>query len=68
MDIMIQGNITGIELTSIVNQKYGTPVIYGTAHTDKATIRNCNKTIHCGILFKPFQLSELASAIEKVIA
>ena len=67
MDIVIQGNISGIELTAIVNQKYGTPVIYGTAHRDNATIEQANKTKHYGILFKPFQLNELSSAINKVV-
>lgn len=67
MDIVIQGEINGMELTSIVNQKYGIPVIYRTAHMDEATINKVNQTEHCGILTKPTQLNELSAAINKAI-
>ena len=63
MDIVIQGEINGIALTNIVNHKYGTPVVYGTAHMDSATVERANKTKHFGILFKPYELQKLSSAV-----
>jgi DNA-binding NtrC family response regulator len=67
MDIVLHGDLSGIELTSIVNEQYDIPVIYGTAHIDELTIKNANTTKHFGIMYKPYEYKELGEAIQRAL-
>ena len=67
MDIVIHGTMDGVELTKLINREYGIPVIYATAHADDTTLTNINTTEHAGVLYKPFQTSQLKEAIEKAL-
>ena len=64
MDITIKGEIDGIELTRIVNEKYQIPVIYLTAFADRKTVERAKTTESYGYLIKPFGEMELATTIE----
>ncbi|NIR25714.1 MAG: response regulator [Gammaproteobacteria bacterium] len=68
VDIVLHGEMDGIELASLINRKYGTPIIYGTAHTDEATVRRANATKHFGIFFKPFRPYEMKEAIARALS
>jgi DNA-binding NtrC family response regulator len=68
MDIVIHGAMSGIDLTSLINEKYDIPVIYGTAHTDRTTIEKANRTKHFGILYKPYDQYELNACISRALA
>lgn len=38
MDITLKGTMTGIEAAEQIRARYGTPVVYLTAHSDEATV------------------------------
>src|SRR3990172_5426119 len=64
MDVKIKGNIDGIDLTRIINEKYNVPVIYLTAFADRKTIDRAKFTESYGYIIKPFGELELISNIE----
>jgi DNA-binding NtrC family response regulator len=66
MDIILHGDISGTETTKLINEKFSDiPVAYMTAHTDAQTRERMAETKHIGILFKPFDISQLMELIEK---
>lgn len=67
MDIILKGSIDGIETTELIQKKYNIPVIYITAHTDKATINRAKVTEPYGYLVKPFNEKELVIAIQMAL-
>ena len=64
MDIVLKGNLNGIEASGIICEGNGCKIIYMTAHTDDITIEAAKKTKHAGFLFKPFELYQLKRVIE----
>ena len=67
MDIMLDGEMDGVELASLLNKKFDIPVIYITALTDQATISRAKTTEPYGYLTKPFEDLELFTAIEMAL-
>lgn len=67
MDIMIQGDMDGIETAAIVRSKYQLPVIYLTAYSDDATFQRAKITEPFGYLLKPFEEKELRTNIEMAL-
>jgi two-component system, response regulator PdtaR len=72
MDIVLDGNIDGIEAAETIRTKFDIPVIYLTAYFDKSTVDRA-KTTHpsafilkepFGFLHKPFEENELYTAID----
>jgi len=53
MDITIKGELDGISAAEIVRNRYALPVIYLTAHTDKATLERAGRTDPFGYIVKP---------------
>ena len=64
MDIKIKGDIDGIELAKIVNDKYNIPVIYLTAFADRLTVQRAKMTESYGYIIKPIGEMELVTNIE----
>lgn len=65
MDIVLKGNISGIEATELIRpQLPDCKIIYVTAHTDEATHEKILKTRHSGFLYKPVESFQVKSAIE----
>ena len=64
MDIQLEGTMDGIEAAEEIRQKYGLPVIYLTAHADKATLSRAKVTGALGYILKPFEKRELVTQIE----
>lgn len=68
MDIVLHGDMSGTETTKIINERFSDiPVAYMTAHADAGTIRNIADTKHVGVLFKPFDMSQLQDIIERTL-
>jgi PAS domain S-box-containing protein len=67
MDIMLNGDLDGIETARIVRLKYNLPVIYITALTDKDTIQRAKITEPFGYLTKPFEDREIFTVIEMAL-
>lgn len=64
MDIMLKGDLDGIETARRVRAHFDIPIIYLTAHSDRQTLERAKITGPFGYLVKPFVDSELRNAIE----
>ena len=64
MDIMLSGPMDGVEAAAIIRERFGTPVVFLTAHSDRATLRRAGTVGPYGYLIKPFEEPELQSALE----
>ncbi|HEY5744497.1 MAG TPA: response regulator [Chryseolinea sp.] len=67
MDIMLNGEMDGIQAASILKSKFNVPVIYITALTDKDTIQRAKITEPYGYLTKPFEDREIFTVIEMAL-
>jgi signal transduction histidine kinase len=64
MDIVIKGDIDGIETAAIIHQKLDIPIIYTTAYADDETLERAENTGSYGYLLKPFKERELHATIK----
>jgi signal transduction histidine kinase len=64
MDIVLDGDMDGIETTRLIHEDCDIPVIYITADVDEPTLERARATGPFGILLKPVALPTLRSAIE----
>jgi signal transduction histidine kinase len=67
MDIMLTGQLDGVETSRIIKSKFGLPVIYITALSDKETIQRAKITEPFGFITKPFEDRELFTTIEMAL-
>ncbi len=67
MDIVIRGDIDGIDTAGIIKEEFDIPVVFLTAHSDPATLKRARITQPFGYLLKPFDDRELQSNIEIAI-
>jgi DNA-binding NarL/FixJ family response regulator len=67
MDILLKGNIDGIETAQIINKLFNIPFIYLTGNYDKAIFKRAETTKPSGYLNKPFDGTELQTAIKTAI-
>ena len=63
MDIMLKGEMTGIETATAIRKKKNIPIIYLTAYSDEATLEKAKITEPYGYILKPFEERELHSAV-----
>lgn len=66
LDVRLEKGFEGIELGEYVHEKYATPFIYLTAHSDKATIEKMIKSKPYGYLSKPVRKSDLFASISLI--
>ncbi|HAQ69458.1 MAG TPA: DNA-binding response regulator [Flavobacteriales bacterium] len=64
MDIMLKGEMSGIEAAEIIRKKKSIPVIFLTAYTDRNTVDKAKKTEPFGYIIKPFKEIDIQTAIE----
>ncbi len=67
MDIMLKGEMTGIEAASHIREKYNIPVIYLTAYADESTLSKAKVSEPYGYIIKPFKEIDLHTSIEMAI-
>jgi PAS domain S-box-containing protein len=67
MDIMLEGEMDGIETADEMRTKHSVPVVYLTAYADDDTLKRARKTEPYGYLLKPVSNIEMRSAIEMAI-
>ena len=67
MDIMIDGDIDGIETAELIHQQVDVPVIYLTAYADEKTFERAKLSDPFGYLLKPFQERDLDLTIRTVL-
>jgi CheY-like chemotaxis protein len=63
MDISLQGDKDGVQAAEVIAQRFGTPVVFLTAHTDKATVARAQAAQPAGYIVKPFNREKLHAAI-----
>jgi diguanylate cyclase (GGDEF)-like protein/PAS domain S-box-containing protein len=64
MDIVIKGDMDGVETAHRMAQLMHVPVVFLTAYSDNGTVMRAAQTAPYGYLTKPFQARELRAAIE----
>lgn len=64
MDIRIKGEMDGTETARVLNERFGVPVVYLTAHADRDTLQRAKRAKPLGYIVKPFQESELQASVE----
>lgn len=64
MDIVLKGEMNGIEAATIINQKHNVPIIYLTANADIGTVEKAKVSLPYGYIIKPFTEKELHTNIE----
>ncbi|MDA0334431.1 MAG: response regulator [bacterium] len=63
MDISLQGDKDGIQAAEVIGTRFGTPVVFLTAHTDKATVARAQSAKPAGYIVKPFNREKLHETI-----
>lgn len=64
MDIMIKGEMTGIDVAEEVNKNFSIPVIFLTAYADDNTLERAKLSEPYGYILKPFKTIDLKTNIE----
>jgi DNA-binding NarL/FixJ family response regulator len=67
LDIAIKGDKDGIDLATIINEKYKIPFIYVTSFADRETLDRAKATMPYGYIVKPFKDRDIISAIEMAV-
>jgi two-component system, response regulator PdtaR len=67
MDIMLKGEMDGIEAAREIKKRLGIPVLYLTAYTDNETLDRAKTTEPAGYISKPFKEEDLHSNIEMAL-
>lgn len=67
MDIMLKGQMTGIEAAEEIKARINVPVIYLTAYADEGTLSKAKVTEPYGYIIKPFKEIDIHTSIEMAI-
>jgi DNA-binding LytR/AlgR family response regulator len=67
MDIMLKGDISGIEAADQIKKRYQIPVIFLTAYADESTLNKAKVTEPYGYIIKPFKEIDLHTSIEMAL-
>jgi DNA-binding LytR/AlgR family response regulator len=67
MDIMIKGEMDGIEVAEYVKEVHNLPVIFLTAYADENTLSKAKITEPYGYILKPFKEIDLHTTIEMAL-
>ena len=67
MDIMLKGDMTGIDTAAQIKASLGIPVIFLTAYADESTLAKAKVTEPYGYIIKPFKEIDLHTSIEMAL-
>ena len=67
MDIVLKGDMDGIEAAQKIHCRLDTPIIYITAYSDEEVLRRARITEPYGYILKPFKKSEVNANIQMAI-
>ena len=65
MDIVLRGDIDGVQAAESISRDYNIPVIFLTSYSDESTLKLAHRISPYGYLIKPFNENELKVKIEK---
>lgn len=67
MDIVLQGDMDGIEAADRIHSRFNIPVVYASTFVDEKRIKAVKKTEAFGYILKPFEPRELQVVIEMAL-
>lgn len=67
MDIMLKGEMTGIEAAEKIKERIDIPIIFLTAYADESTLSKAKVTEPHGYILKPFKEIDLHTTIEMAL-
>jgi len=67
MDVVLRGEMDGIETAQIIHERLNIPVVFLTAHSDDPVLARAKASEPFGYLIKPFRDRELRSTIEMAL-
>ena len=67
MDIRLKGEMDGIEAARLIHKRFGTPVVFLSAHNDEATRRRIEESHAYGFVVKPFEDREVELAVSSAL-
>ena len=67
MDIVIQGEMDGIDTAEVIRNKWGVPVIFLTAYSDTGKLEQVQLTYPFGYILKPVQDKEIKVTVEMAL-
>jgi two-component system response regulator LytT len=67
MDIMLKGDMSGIDVAEIVKNDYNIPIIFLTAYADEATLSKAKIIEPYGYIIKPFKEIDLHTSIDMAL-
>lgn len=67
MDIMLKGEMTGIEAAAKIKEQIDIPIIFLTAYADEGTLAKAKITEPHGYILKPFKEIDIHTSIEMAI-
>lgn len=68
MDIVLKGNLDGIQTATIIKQQLDIPIVFLTAYANEETLERAAKTGCYGYLIKPFRDRELQATIKMALS
>jgi CheY-like chemotaxis protein len=68
MDIGLGQGIDGIEAAAAIHRRFNVPIVFVTAHSDEATLRQAAQACPSVYVLKPVRDWELRSAIQVALA
>jgi PAS domain S-box-containing protein len=67
MDIVLAGDMDGVETGEQIRERFSIPVVYLTAYSDNETLQRAKTTEPYGYILKPFHERELHTTIEMAL-
>ena len=67
MDVVLKGEMDGVEAASIIHRKTPVPIIFLTAYSAEAILNNVQRTEPFGFVLKPFDDRELSAVIQMAL-
>jgi len=67
MDIMLKGDMDGVECAEQIRDRFNIPVVYLTAYADDKTLQRAKITGPYGYILKPFEERELHTTLEMAL-
>ena len=67
MDIMLEGDMDGVEAAGQLGDRFNIPVVYLTAYADEDTLERAKRSEPFGYILKPFEERELHATIETAL-
>lgn len=64
MDVILKGEMNGIQAAEIIINSFNIPIVFLTAHSDESTLIKAKATQPFGYVLKPFEETQLITTIE----